>query len=1360
MRKELWISLVIVSILLISGSTVADDEGTLSIDLYEQKTCIDHFPTRDAPDGNLTIEFKDPKYEVKANQLALPINLSEVQGLQNLIGYTDINSSEIDYLSNHGYVNAGDSRYHDLVDLYDLLNDCRFPLYVTTDSMLHLYHVLFDELLRTIEEGHLMDLMMNFTGSVLSQATKAASSYSGKLNVSHLYETVTIKGPVAYLINESLDIKEIAAKNVIYLSVALRLLDPTATIPSWAENLVKMELDLINSHNKLALSPLMDRSDVHPVLTYMEDYTQYRPRGHYTRSTQLERYFKVMMWFGQITMRQKSAEETMQAVLLADAVSKAFHSTVPSTDLWNETYAITSFFVGWSDDLTYGDYCTLTSWIYGRVGPSNSKMKDPSRLLLLMDYLDELRKPKINSHYYNVFMEGMENATLGMRMMGQRLVPDSYMFQQLVGRNTGPYTGTGTPFTLSHMEDLGYIRGFPRGMDAMAVLGFDIAETYLIQGGDTRYVNYSSQFGKLRAEFQSIDNGTWGSNLYWGWLHTLGSLNENFTRGQYPTFMRSNGYLAEKLNTALGSWTELRHDTILYAKQSHPGVGCSADPEGYVEPIPAFYSRLRTLTNATRDGLKHLEVLTNTMKGNLQNLSNILLRLEDISKKELENVTITRSDYIFIDRFDMHIQTVLVGVPRESGDSRMIVDVHTDFNEDPTDQISGKCLEEAVGNFDLIIVIQNGSDGKLRAAIGPVFSYYEFKRPISDRMTDDDWKIGLQTGMYDRHKFDWMEYPQTLQKITSDATTYSDLSVTHKDILMTYTEVPEVEFRVSASIDVRNKGCVRSDVTVKTFLGSTDESDLLSTRKVDIGPFGSARIFENWTVQKPTAMVEMIFVTLDADPSKDMNPYNNEAMKFIELKVNQDYDGDGILNHHDAFPFDPAASLDTDGDGYPDRWNPGMGPEDSTIGLEIDAFPLDPLEWSDLDSDGYGDNSDEFPLDPSEWSDLDLDGIGDNSDMFPEDPAASIDTDGDGYPDDWNPGMGPEDSTTGLSIDDLPEDPLEWSDTDGDGYGDNSDMFPGDPTEWVDTDGDGCGDNSDHFPLDPEEWIDRDDDGVGDNSDDFPDDPSEWKDTDHDGYGDNSDAFPENPAEWSDRDGDGYGDNQDDLPDDPTGWKDSDKDGYHDGIDEYPYDPNEWKDRDGDGCGDNQDRFPDDPDEWSDIDSDGVGDFSDVFPYDPDEWADSDNDGTGDNSDAFPLDPAASVDSDGDGYPDRWNPGKTENDSTTGLKLDMYPDDEDRFEEPSYSFKFIRWLVLGALILIAMMISAAIVIFRSRSNTVSKRILRYKRNMLLGAPEEHSMMTNEEIAIEVERRRSIGDLPDDICSDIIDEFGTGDQDEH
>ena len=37
--------------------------------------------------------------------------------------------------------------------------------------------------------------------------------------------------------------------------------------------------------------------------------------------------------------------------------------------------------------------------------------------------------------------------------------------------------------------------------------------------------------------------------------------------------------------------------------------------------------------------------------------------------------------------------------------------------------------------------------------------------------------------------------------------------------------------------------------------------------------------------------------------------------------TDDDNDNDGVLDDDDAFWLDPAASLDTDGDGYPDEWN-------------------------------------------------------------------------------------------------------------------------------------------------------------------------------------------------------------------------------------------------------------------------------------------------------------------------------------------------------------------------------------------------------------------------------------------------------
>ena len=158
--------------------------------------------------------------------------------------------------------------------------------------------------------------------------------------------------------------------------------------------------------------------------------------------------------------------------------------------------------------------------------------------------------------------------------------------------------------------------------------------------------------------------------------------------------------------------------------------------------------------------------------------------------------------------------------------------------------------------------------------------------------------------------------------------------------------------------------------------------------------------------------------------------------------VSMDPDGDGILLKEDALPLDPAASTDTDGDGYPDKWNTGMNELDSTTNItHLDSYPTDPAASLDADGDGVLDewNPGKSALDSTSDPPLRLDAL-------PEDAAASVDTDGDGYPDEWNPGMTKRNSTTGLELDAYPDDPGEWADSDfpfGDGVGDNGDWLPG-----------------------------------------------------------------------------------------------------------------------------------------------------------------------------------------------------------------------------------------------------------------------------------------------------------------------------
>src|SRR5436305_3040854 len=140
--------------------------------------------------------------------------------------------------------------------------------------------------------------------------------------------------------------------------------------------------------------------------------------------------------------------------------------------------------------------------------------------------------------------------------------------------------------------------------------------------------------------------------------------------------MTTQAYRTKSLNTALASWAQLRHDTILYAKQSYTmSLPASAPPpppppaHGYVEPQAEFYARLLALSRMTNQGLTEMKVLDKAAKTRLAEFEKVLERLLAISEKELADKKLTDDDYRYIEHFAEHLQGVVVP-PTAKGESQ------------------------------------------------------------------------------------------------------------------------------------------------------------------------------------------------------------------------------------------------------------------------------------------------------------------------------------------------------------------------------------------------------------------------------------------------------------------------------------------------------------------------------------------------------------------------------------------------------------------------------------------------------------------------------------------------------------------
>jgi len=648
---------------------------------------------------------------------ALPLDLA---ALGNYNSFTFIDAQAALVAQNGFVVTPGD--WLEFFQLYENARYQEMPVFVTTDSVYHIYHLLFDKMLRDLEREHFEPDVRALTAACLQSAQDLQAELQGT------------------------QLEEMARRVVAYFAVADALINPDAVTPPEVAALVQGELALIDAHAGFGRSPIFsvdcpdtcDPCDPTPPPECLdqpcmcEDYSQYVPRGHYTRSPQLERYFRAMMWYGRINMRLEKPDETRMALLITYVLRHTDVNGQPAADVWARVYDPTVFIVGKADDLGFHEYGALWDAVFGPGAPV-SDVADEAKFAAFVDAARLLPPPQVNSMWVYIW-EDKEQVTQGFRFMGQRFVLDAYIFDELTWREVGT------------MENP---RWLPKGLDVMAALGSEEAYTILDEMGETAFVNYPEQMSKLRGEISALELDSWTQNLYWSWLYAFHPLLEP-KDARYPAFMQTPAWTRKDLHTALGSWTELKHDTILYAKQSMAEMGGGPPPEpphGWVEPNPEAYARLLALTRMTHDGLESRGLLTENTEANLMRLDNLLDFLLDVAQRELSGEPLTREEYERIKFYGGELEAMTLAAADQEGEGRpffeeqdqaaLVADVATG---------SGEVLEEAIGRiFEIYVAVPDG-EGGLHIAKGGVFSYYEFAWPMENRLTDEAWQAMVGAG--------------------------------------------------------------------------------------------------------------------------------------------------------------------------------------------------------------------------------------------------------------------------------------------------------------------------------------------------------------------------------------------------------------------------------------------------------------------------------------------------------------------------------------------------------------------------------------------------------------------------------------
>src|SRR6478735_8945130 len=174
-----------------------------------------------------------------------------------------------------GVVNVDHQQRYSMASAYYAIFTRDLPVLITTDSILHALHRSYDSILESLESDEFTKTL-SATLEKSHQAMRGASVITPKLRESY--------GDVD-----------------LYLTVARNLLGPAKSdgklaVPSLLGNDAKAKVLL----DKVAAFEL----EMPPAFSELYgghraiDYSQFKPRGHYTQSPELSRYFQTMMWLG------------------------------------------------------------------------------------------------------------------------------------------------------------------------------------------------------------------------------------------------------------------------------------------------------------------------------------------------------------------------------------------------------------------------------------------------------------------------------------------------------------------------------------------------------------------------------------------------------------------------------------------------------------------------------------------------------------------------------------------------------------------------------------------------------------------------------------------------------------------------------------------------------------------------------------------------------------------------------------------------------------------------------------------------------------------------------------------------------
>lgn len=626
-------------------------------------------------------DFEDIDIETNVKPYEVPKNYKMIHGFAQDEYSKSYNEHIMQNIINDGFF-INYEKFEQPFSLYEMNQYTFGNSFITTDSIVHLYHIIYLGMMEEMEQNSLKQKFMALSKNCLENALSDYKEAKG-------------------------DEKDVLMRNAALFLCAVDLLEAEydGEVPSEVRALADKELENIKAEGN-AVSNITGEEI---------DYSQFKARGNYTKNENLKKYFKVNMLYSQELVHLENPDESinLEALKQAILISRTMLKDETSFKLWQDIYKPISFLVENTEDTTPID-------IYKSISTATKENTIEAVLTdnvvnAVADEIKNKENPKIKPDSGKVFA-----------FLPQRAVVDNTWLQNLV--DTRPQSQ----------------RPVVSGVDLMALLGNSLAERLTLTNEDNlKWDEFKEKYEETKAMVDARTDEEEKANIYRTWLWVLKAFNNEYGEG-YPDFMKSEKWQYKDLNTALASWAQLKHDTILYAKEFGAEMG-GYDPvevKHYVEPNVNLYRRVKYLVGLTMDADEKYSLLNETQRDRLKDYDNMLEFLIKVSLEELKDETTSDEDNERLSVIGGEMENIFMAFNDGGGDFEIaprdrdtanVADIQM-IGSNVVNKPAGSFLEVGSGRFSTMYVIYR-LDDKYYIGRGPVMNYYEF---YSDHRLDNN----------------------------------------------------------------------------------------------------------------------------------------------------------------------------------------------------------------------------------------------------------------------------------------------------------------------------------------------------------------------------------------------------------------------------------------------------------------------------------------------------------------------------------------------------------------------------------------------------------------------------------------------